>query len=256
MFRGRGKQVVAAAGASVLLAVTSLAIVPLVASASGTGTATSVTAAPAIAKTGAAVTVTAQVSVPVTSNADIPTGTVTFTITGHNASTVNCKKGNVKTISASGKATCSIAKERLLAAASPYSIEGVYSGDSNFAGSSGSASETVTPAKTSMTLTAKPTKAKAGQGNDFTATLKAGAGGSLLSGNVVFSVSDSPATPPAKRKCVGGDSVAITVKKGVGTAKCVLDAGWYGATSTSYDVTASFGGNSNFTAVTKSKAGT
>jgi hypothetical protein len=114
----------------------------------------------------------------------------------------------------------------------------------------------VTPAKTSMTLTAKPTKAKAGQGNDFTATLKAGAGGSLLSGNVVFSVSDSPATPPAKRKCVGGDSVAITVKKGVGTAKCVLDAGWYGATSTSYDVTASFGGNSNFTAVTKSKAGT
>jgi len=257
MFRGRGKQVAAAAGASVLIAITSLAVVPLVASASGTGTATAVTASPASTTTGHKITISAQVTVPVTSNADIPTGTVTFTITGHDSSTVNCEKGNVKTISASGLAKCKVAPESLTAAASPYAIEGVYSGDSNFAGSSGSTSEPVGPAKTKLKVTVKP-KVKNDSANTFTATLTAGPGGSLLTGSVVFAVADSSGTSNTKRKCAGGDTVPLTVKKEVGTAKCVLASGWFTAPkggSANYTVTASYGANTNFLGTTKSLSG-
>ncbi|HXQ43264.1 MAG TPA: hypothetical protein VN816_01405 [Acidimicrobiales bacterium] len=259
MFRGRGKKVAAAAGASVVMAMTSLAVVPLVASASGTGTATALTATPTHTATGNPITISAQVSVPVTQNADIPTGTVLFTITGHNHSTVSCSKGNSKAISGSGLAQCKVAAGLLQGAASPYTIEGAYSGDSNFASSSGTTTETVTAAKTKMKLTVKPA-VKNDSANTFTATLTAKKATKLLAGQqVVFSVSDVPPTKNAKRICAGGDSVTVIVKKKVATAKCLLAAGWFTlpkhTPEATWDVTASLGTSANFVGKTETLNG-
>ena len=250
MFRGRGRKVVAAAGAGVLIAMTSLVVVPLTASATPTATATAVTASPTHTTTGGKITVTARVTVPVTQNADIPTGTVLFSITGHNHTTVNCSKGDTKTISASGVAQCKVAAALLQGDASPYTIDGVYSGDSNFAGSSGTTSEVVTAARVKMKLTVKPS-VKNDSPNTFTVTLSAKKATKLLAGQqVVFSVSDTPPTKNTKRICAGGDTVTVIVKKKMATAKCLLAAGWFTlpkhTPEATWDVTASLGTTGNF----------
>src|SRR5580704_2789295 len=130
MFRGRGKKTLVAAGATVLVAAASLAFVPLVASAQGTSpTSTTVVAHPAATTTGHAVTLVAQVTSvtpeastrsagamrfraarAATGNSSVPTGTVTFTVAGSNASTANCKTSNTVTINHGGKAICKVTK--------------------------------------------------------------------------------------------------------------------------------------------------
>ncbi len=176
MFKGRRKNAAVVAGASLLVALSSLAIVPMAAGAQPTdvGTTTTVTATPASTTSGGAVTFVAQVQA-VTTDATTITGTVTFTITGHNASTVNCHGSDTVTVS-HGKATCKVPFEQLQAEASPYSIVGTYSGDlPNYTGSSGNASETVGQARTHMKLKLRP-RVSNGSGNTFSAVLKSGKG--------------------------------------------------------------------------------
>ena len=194
MLRGRRRNAAVVAGASLLVAISSLAIVPLAVGAQPTdvGTSTTVTTSPATTSTGGAVSIVAHVH-PVTTDATVVTGTVTFTITGANASTVNCQRSDTATIS-HGKATCKVPVEQLQAEASPYSIVGTYSGDlPNYTGSSGTASETVNPGNPHIKLKVSPHVGN-GTGNTFTVILKAGAAGSLLSGNVRFGV--RPRTRP------------------------------------------------------------
>jgi len=136
MFRGRGKKTVVAAGASVLMAAASLAIVPLVASAQGTGvTNTSVVAKPASTVTGQPITLRATVvSVTgdastarhalrfkathraATPNAAVPTGTVTFTIIASNGKpAATCKTTNPAPLKHSGHASCKVGSGQLQA---------------------------------------------------------------------------------------------------------------------------------------------
>src|ERR1700722_18433429 len=126
MFRGRGKHVTLAVGATILMAAASLAIVPLTASAQGSGaTSVAVAAHPAATVSGHPLTIVAKVTAvtgdsdttsgrvlhftarkgarAATANASVPTGTVTFTITGSNESSISCKTSNVVTIKHSGK---------------------------------------------------------------------------------------------------------------------------------------------------------
>jgi hypothetical protein len=154
---------------------------------------------------------------------------------------------------------------QLQAAASPYSVTGAYSGDTNFATSSGSTSVVVGKAVTKTKLSVKP-KVKNGSANTWTATIKAGPGSALLAGGqVTFAVADSPSTKGSLRKCAGGDTQTVTVKKGVGTATCDLAAGWFAVPAktkadpkptASYNVSASLATNSNFVGSTGSKSGT
>ena len=264
MFRGRGKQLAAAAGASVLLAVTSLAIIPVVAGAAGSaGTTTTVTASPATTTTGGAVTISAHV-VPVTTNAHTPSGTVVFTIAGHTSGTVTCKKGNSAKVK-SGRATCKVSAGQLQAAQSPYSVTGAYSGDTTFSTSTGTSSIVVNRGVTVTKLTVKPKKVKDDTANTWIATINAKAGSPLLAGGqVTFAVSDSPSSSGKLRKCKGGDTQTISVKKNVGTATCVLNSGWFKVPakttadphpSASYNVTASFASNFNFIGSTGTKSG-
>jgi len=286
MFRGRAKHVAMAAGASVLVAAASLAVVPTVASAVALGTtATAVVTHPGSTVTGHPLTIIARVTAvtavastasgkamrfraghkatAATGNASVPTGTVVFTVTGSNASTLSCKKGNTVTIKHSGKAVCTIGPEMLLAVASPYSITATYSGDTNFAGSVGTATETVAKANTHVTIK-KDAKPTSGTANTFTAIVRAGPGGSDLGGVVVFSVSDTPSTNKALRECAGGDTQPIAVTGNIGTATCVLTAGWFivplpthktphphGA----WNVTAHYSGDGNFIQATGTKSG-
>jgi hypothetical protein len=268
------------------MAAASLAIVPLTASAAGSAsTAVSVVAKPASTVTGHPLTIVAKVSAvtsdatttsgralrfhahksarAATGNASVPTGTITFSITGSNSSTINCKTSDVVTIKHSGKAVCHVAGGQLAAVASPYTINAVYSGDDNFAGSTGTTTETVSVAKTRVIIK-KDSKPTSGTGNTFTAVIKGGSGGPLIGGTVVFSVSDTPSQSKALRTCQGGDTQPVAVTGNVGTATCVLQPGWFIVPSPTHmtphphgawNVTASYSGSGNFIQATGTKSG-
>ena len=244
----------------VVMLLASLAIVSTVAGAQTTGTSTSVTATPSATTTGKPVSIKATVTA-VTTNANVITGTVTFSITGSNSSTVNCTGGDAVPVS-HGSATCKVGFEQLQAVDSPYAISATYSGDSNYSGSTGNASETVTPTKTRGKMKVSP-KVNSGTANVFTLTVKTrpAAAGSLLSGNVRFTVAGTNAN---KSKCAGGDLQPLAVSGNVGTAECSLPSGWFrvpAPTKTEkhpvarYNVTGVYLGNGNFLSSQKSKQG-
>jgi len=257
----RAKRFAMAGVGGVLMLFASLAIVSTVAAAATTGTNTSVTATPSSTTTGRPVTIKASVTA-VTTNAAVFTGTVTFSITGSDSSTVNCSGGDAVTISHSGKATCTVGYEELQAAASPYAISATYSGDTNYGGSTGSTSETVTPAKTKSHMKVSP-KVRSGTANVFTLTVKAKPkkAGSLLAGDVRFTVSG---TNTRKSVCAGGDLQPLAVSGNVGTAKCSLPSGWFrvpAPTKTEKHPSARYGvggvylGNGNFLSSQRVKRG-
>jgi hypothetical protein len=246
MFTGRGKKAAMAAGSSILVAAASLTVVPMAAAVTGTApTSTAVAAHPSTIVAGRALTIVAKVT-PVTGvastarramrfrvhkasaatgNVGVPTGTVTFTITGQNSATADCTSGDAVAMH-HGRATCKIATEVLTHVGSPYTIKATYSGDTNFAGSVGTTSETVNKSKSNMKLRID-SKPMSGTPNEVTANVRAGPGGSLLTGKVLFAVAATPPTPRGKRICLGGDSQPLAVTGNVGTAVCILQSGWF-----------------------------
>jgi hypothetical protein len=282
MFRGRGKHVAMAAGASVLIAAASLAMVPLVASAQGTGaTATSVGARPGTTVTGHPLTIVAKVTAvtgdassvrhalrlnghrAATPNASVPTGTITFSVVGTDHTTVLCKNGPVVAIKHSGKATCHVSGGQLAAVSSPYTVDATYSGDTNFASSAGTTTVTVVAAKTRVIIK-KDSKPISGSGNTFTAIIKGGPGGGQIGGTVLFAVSDTPSQNKNLRTCAGGNTQPVAVTGNVGTATCTLQAGWFIVPTPNHmtphphgawNVTASYSGTGNFIQATGSKSG-
>jgi hypothetical protein len=243
---------------------TSLAVVPLVASASTTGTSTALSATPAATTTGHAVTIAAKVT-PVTTDAATLAGTVTFTITGSDSSTISCKNPAPAAVNHAGKASCQIPAGTLLAAASPYSVSGTFTpSNANYTGSTGNTSVTVAKAGTHTKLRGKPA-VRSHSANVFTATIHSGSASKLIGGDVRFNVVSQPG-PGSNKKllCAGGDLQPIAVSGNVATASCSLQAGWFVVPPKTksdkhpvgtYGVSAVYLGNGNFLSSQKTKQG-
>jgi hypothetical protein len=266
MFRRRRKHAVVIAGASALIGLGTLVAVPLAASAQTTGTSLSLRAKPAATTSGHPLLVIAKITTGVTVNAStrgarnapiVPTGTVGFSIVGSNLSTIPCENavtGNAVTVKHK-RATCRVGAEELQAVDSPYTITATYSGDSNFTGSTAPPiTVSVTKAHSHIRIT-DSTKPTSGIPVTFNAIVTSGTAGSLLSGHVLFAVSDTPAQPKGKRTCAGGNLQPLAVTGNVGIATCVLQAGWFivpKPTKASphpkgaWNVTASYSGDDNF----------
>jgi len=222
----RLKRAVIGVGAAAAATLAPLAFLASGASATaGTATTTTVTG-PASAATGQAATFTATVT-PSTVSGAKPSGTVTFAITGSDASTVNCTGGSDAVTLKRDKARCKVPAGSLSASSSPYSVGATYSGDSTYAGSTATpVSVSVTPAKSKAHLKVD-TKPASGTANTFTLTIAAGRASAQIQGSVVFAVSDTPSTSKAKRQCSGGNNQTVVVTAGVATATCSLSAGWF-----------------------------
>jgi hypothetical protein len=270
MMRSRLKIIASIAGAGALATVGTLALNPFSASADGAPTSTAVSAPTSLA-TGHAVNFTAIVTPTTAIPGTKPTGTVTFTITGSDSSSVACAGGvSDPTVNGKGKAVCKISTGTLKASASPYSVTAVYSGDSNFAGSTGNLSQTVTAATTHIALTFSP-KVTTGLATLVTATLSGGSG-TLPSGVVSFAVTSPYASKPATLYCGGvkGPRANIQALSSNGATKpqsvatCNLVAGWFNVPASStqdphpssiWKVTASYTGDGNYGAVQAFKGG-
>jgi len=178
-------------------------------------TTTSVVAGTNPSVTGQSVSFSATVA-PLSPATGAPTGSVTFAITGTGGGSVACDGGD--TVALSGDtAPCDVAAG-LLAQYSPYTVAATYSGDSNYAPSNGSVSQTVSKATATIAVTSSvPGQLYTGQAVTFTATVTPPAG-ATLTGHVVFTVVSSGGQVST---CDGGDSQPLS---GL-TATCNFAAG-------------------------------
>ncbi|MEU0842691.1 Ig-like domain repeat protein [Streptomyces sp. NPDC005962] len=183
-------------------------------------TTTAVTTTPDPSVSGQPVTVTATVSAA-TPGAGTPTGTVTIDFgDGTTAATAPVVAG-VATVVHTGAGT----------SGSPYTITAAYSGDPDFTASSGTDTQTVGPAPTTMTVVSSPDPSVAGQQVTFTARVLAGApGAGSPTGTVTFGFGD------------GSPIVTAPVSGGVATvAHAYADSA-----GSPYAVTAAYSGDADF----------
>jgi hypothetical protein len=226
---------------------------------STTVTVTSSKASPAVASTGSGVTFRAQVE----PNLILPnthiTGTIDWTVVGNDGSTLTCAR--VLALRNSGRSSCIIAPGQLLAGASEYTATASYTGDTNFAPSSGFVTQAVNPKATSLLIRweSAPTS---GAGGTVSATLRGGRATGLITGAIVFVVTGTDSRPTT---CLNGspvphNPVAWSVALGSGgspsnVAVCTVPAGWLVLPSAApglkhpkafWTVTATYVGNDNF----------
>ncbi|MBQ0984210.1 Ig-like domain repeat protein [Streptomyces sp. F63] len=164
-------------------------------------TTTTVTSDPDPSVFGQPVVLTAAVQ-PVFPGAGVPTGTVTFTISGGGTFTVP--------LDSSGTATLSTAT----LPAGSLTVTAVYSGDPDFTTSTGTDTHTVAPAATTTTVTSSPDPSALGDPVTIRAVVTADPPGSgTPTGTVVFTIDGTPQAPVALD--ANGTAVLITSSLGL-----------------------------------------
>ncbi len=201
---------------------------------------------------------------PVTPGIAKPTGTVTWSLTGTGGVMVPC--ASATPLGANGKSACTIAKASLLAAGSPYTVSATYSGDSNYAGNTGSLVETVTPARTHLRFVFSGVPSP-GAPMTIEAYVTAGSGTSAISGNVTFAVASGLSAKGVKSYCEGPllPASANNAQPVVGGfATCTLPAGWFEVAPvtgsdahprTRWAISASYDGNGSFFSSSSTRSG-
>ena len=181
-------------------------------------TTTTVSSSPDPSVWGQPVTFTATVA-PVSPGAGTPSGTVTFVISGGPTLTGNLV-GGTATVTTSTLGVGS------------HTVTATYNGSADYAGSSGSDTQLVNQAATSTTVSSSPDPSVSGQSVTFTALVAPVAPGSgLPTGTVNFSVTNGVITLNFSGSLDGSGTAAVSTELGSGN----------------YTVTATYGGDANFT---------
>ncbi|MFJ9743291.1 Ig-like domain repeat protein [Streptomyces sp. NPDC101166] len=183
-------------------------------------TTTTVSASPDPSVVGQPVTFTATVA-PVAPGAGTPTGTVTFFL-GDGSTPVTATLTN---------GTATVTRAYTDRREGPDTVTATYSGDSDFAGSSGSTLHSLNRTSTTTTVSSSPDPSVVGQPVTFTATVAPVApGAGTPTGTVSFDFGD------------GTNPVTVTLVDG-GAA---ITRPYTARTASPYTVTATYGGNISF----------
>ncbi len=175
--------------------------------------------------------------------AGVPTGTVTFAISGADGSLVICKSADTVKLSA-GSARCAVATGALVAGAGPYTVTATYSGSSAFTASTGSLTQQLSKAPTATKIQSSANKTASGAPVTFTATVRpTPARVAPLGGTVVFTVTGSTGDIV---ECDGsGTGSTTTAGGGDYVASCTVPAGVLRSSDGPYQVVASYSGDVN-----------
>ena len=177
---------------------------------------------------GGSVTFTASLAGP--AGAAVPTGTVTWSVTG-TATPATCT-ATATTLDASGTATCTLPTPT----AGTYTVTASYGGDGNYLATSGADSIKVPLATPTVVVTdsTATTPATLGGSVTFTATVAGPPGAVAPSGTVTWSVSGTGTATAC--------TASTTGLNGSGTATCNVPTPAGGT----YIVSASYGGDGNY----------
>ncbi|HLJ97628.1 MAG TPA: Ig-like domain-containing protein, partial [Gemmataceae bacterium] len=197
------------------------------------GTIVAVTASALSSVYGQIVTFTALIGVT-SPGAGTPTGMVQFQIDGANF-------GSPVAVSTSGGVTTA-SFSTVVPAVGAHTLTAVYSGDGNLASSSGSVTQTVAKASTSLVITSSASPSVSGQTVTFTATIGIMApGAGAPTGTVQFQVDGTNLGSPTNVSTSGGVTTAT-----FSTATLPLGM---------HTITASYSGDADFTGSTGSLVG-
>ncbi|MFF3818320.1 beta strand repeat-containing protein, partial [Streptomyces bluensis] len=187
-------------------------------------TTTTVVSSPDPSVAGQPVTFTATVA-PVSPGAGTPAGTVTFTFGDGSPTQSATLVGGTATVTHAYTST----------AGSPYTVTAAYAGNTNFAGSSGTDTQTVQPASTTTTVTSSPDPSVVGQPVTITTTVAPNApGAGTPTGSVTINFGD------------GSPSQTVPLAGGTATVTHTYTT----TTGSPFTITASYGGDSNFASST------
>ncbi len=187
-------------------------------------TTTAVSSSPDPGVTGQTVTLTATVTT-LAPGAGTPTGTVTFD-PGDGTPAITAPLSG-------GTATATHAYAG--AAGSPFTVTAAYNGDTGFAPSTGTDTQTVNKATTTTTVASSPDPTVTGQTVTLTATVTAvGPGAGTPTGTVTFSFGDG--TPAATAPVAGGTATVTHT--------------YAGTSGSPYTITATYNGDSGYTSST------
>ena len=185
-------------------------------------------------------TPSSTVNQSVTFNATVSTsvsgGSTTFagtmTITDSTTSTVICTQAITGTAT-SATASCSTSS----LAAGTHTITAAYSADTNFANSSGTTSQSVGKAASSLVFTISPNPVIVNDPVTLTATVSPTTGAIPLSGSVTFMDGSNG---------VAGCTAAVPVNPSTGVATCVTSS----LSTGTHNIAATYGSDSNYTSST------
>ncbi|MBU3867072.1 Ig-like domain repeat protein [Streptomyces sp. 4503] len=187
-------------------------------------TTTTVVSTPDPSVPGQSVTFVAQVA-PAPPGAGAPTGTVTFDF-GDGTPTVTLPLAN---------GTATVAHAYPDVPGSPYAVSATYNGDTNFTASVGTDSQTVVQGGTATSVTSAPDPSTVGRPVTVATTVTAiSPGTGTPTGTVTLDFGDG--TPPVTAPLTGGTATAAHT--------------YTGATGSPYSITATYSGDSNFSAST------
>ncbi len=190
--------------------------------------------------TGAAVTFNATISAaaPGSTSGATPTGTPTWSITGHGGVNVSCTSTSTGTSGTNETATCAVAAGQLVFSGTPYVVKVTYPGDANFNAGTGTFQENVTLGTSAVTThIVRPTS------NGGTATITATVSGTPASlgtptGTLKFVITDKSGNAVS---CAGGTN---TFTLSAGMATCTTGA--LSHTGSIYHVFATYAGSSSY----------
>ena len=153
-------------------------------------------------------------------------GTMTWTITGNDGSTVPCT--TTVPLRSSGKAACRVGAAQLLSTNSPYAVVATYSGDANFQPSTGSVSEGVFRAEVTLRIGVS-SRPVSGAATSVTVQVSSGQASPLIAGKVWFKVASSHSARGVATTCLGPKPIpgrydGQPVVGGIAT--CNLPSGW------------------------------
>ena len=168
-----------------------------------------------------------------------PTGTVTWTITSAGGTVIPCASGNTAVNESTGKTTCNVASQELFAADGPYTVNVAYSGDANFATSTGTYVQNVSKAGSKVKVTLTP-PASSGSPAIITAAVSGvPATAGTPTGTVTFAVTSEAGATVA---CDSSDTLTLSA----GTATCTVTSALV-LSGSPYSVVATYNGDGNFT---------
>ena len=188
--------------------------------------------------TGQGVVYTAVVA-PVGPGSGMPTGTVTFTVTGPKKPPIACAAGNTVSLSG-GLASCAIPASKLTVGAT-YSVAVTYSGSTQFLGSSGSLAQTIAQGAAMVSVTSNANPSVSGAAVTFNASVvPTSPAGGKVTGTVTWTITGADGSVVT---CNNADTVNVSG----GNAKCAVRKGVLSAASGPYVVAANYSGSTTFT---------
>jgi hypothetical protein len=195
--------------------------------------------------TSAGVTFTATLGAGSPGSGTPSSGTVTWTVTSAGGSAVACKKAGPVNVSSTGTSTCKVPTNELSTAGEPYSVTAAFSGNGDYASSTGTYYEAVTTTASQVKLkVAAP--ASSGSPGSFTAVVtgvpntSVPASSDVPTGTVTFTITDASGNAVS---CDGGNNT-VTLG-GSGRATCSVSSSLVSSGSP-YSVTATYNGDDTF----------